>query len=128
LGKKNTSKNQMEMIYLSERERNPFLETKIRKSLDDKLQFITGSLPKFEHLHALVSSQLLSDIEQISNKLRIYLRVALKDAFPILNESTELLTAEIAQLKLSVSAQRDTVDIHRAKILKQTKPIKDSST
>ena len=34
---------------LSERERNPFLDTDIRKSLDDKLQFITGSLPKFKH-------------------------------------------------------------------------------
>ena len=52
---------------LSEKERNPFLDTDIRKSLDDKLQFITGSLPKFEHQHALVFSQLLSDIERIGD-------------------------------------------------------------
>ena len=52
---------------LSERERNSFLDTDIRKFLDDKLQVITGSLPKFEHQHALVSSQLLSDIERIED-------------------------------------------------------------
>lgn len=52
---------------LSEGERNPFLDTDIRKSLDDKLQFITGSLPKFEHQHALVSSQLLGEIERIED-------------------------------------------------------------
>jgi hypothetical protein len=46
----------------SDSERNTILETDVRKSLDDKLQFITGSLPNFEHQHALVSSQLLSDI------------------------------------------------------------------
>ena len=52
---------------LSEKERNSFLDTDIRKSLDDKLQFVTGSLPKFEHQHALVSSQLLSDIDRIED-------------------------------------------------------------
>jgi hypothetical protein len=51
----------------SERERNTFLDTNVRKSLDDKLQFITGSLPKLEHQNALVSSQLLSDIERIED-------------------------------------------------------------
>ena len=80
----------------SERERNTFLDTDVRKSLDDKLQFITGSLPKFEHQHALVSSQLLSDIERIEdpkdkNQAFQYLRVALKNAFPLLKESTDTL-------------------------------------
>ena len=51
----------------SESERNTFLDTDVRKSLDDKLQSITGSLSKFEHQHALVSSQLLSDIERIED-------------------------------------------------------------
>ena len=98
----------------------------------NKLQFITGSLPKFEHQHALVSSQLLGEIELIEdskekNQAYQYLSVALKDAFPILKESAKQLTIEIAQLKFSVSTQRDTVDIHRAKILKQVNLIKDSS-
>jgi hypothetical protein len=52
---------------LSERERNSFLDTDNSKSLDEKLQFTTGSLPKFEHQHALVSSQLLSDIDRIED-------------------------------------------------------------
>jgi hypothetical protein len=102
---------------------NSFLDTYVRKSLEDKLQFITGSLPKFKHQHALVCSQLLSDIEQIEdstdkNQALQYLSVALKNALPILRESTDLLTEEISQLKLSVSIQRDTVDIHKAKVLK----------
>ena len=42
-------------------------EAEDKAQLDDKLQFITGSLPKFEHQHALVSSQLFSDIERIEN-------------------------------------------------------------
>jgi hypothetical protein len=61
------------------------------------MQFITGSLPKFEHQDALFSSQLLGDIERIEdskdkNQAFQYLRVALKNAFPILRESTDLLT------------------------------------
>ena len=65
-----------------EREMNTFLDTDVRKSLDDKLQFITGSLLKFKQQHALVSSQLLSDIERIEdskdkNQAFQYLRVAL---------------------------------------------------
>jgi len=115
-GRRNTTNKKTQKQYkqepdgndLSERERNPFLDTDIRKSLDDKLQFITGSLPKFEHQHALVFSQLLSDIERIEdsrekNQTFQYLRVALKNVFPFLKESTELLTAEKSQLKLSVS-------------------------
>ena len=68
---------------------NTFLDTDVRKSLDDKLQFITVSLPKFEHQHILVSSQLFSDIERIKepkdkNQAFQYLRVALKNAFSLL--------------------------------------------
>jgi hypothetical protein len=37
------------------------------------------------------------------------------------------LTEEITQLKLSVSIQRDTVDIHKDKVLKQAQLSKDSS-
>ena len=74
----------------------------------------------------------MSDIERIEdskdkNQAVQYLRVALKNALPILRESTDLLTEEISQLKLSVSIQRDTVDIHKAKVLKQAQLIKDSS-
>jgi hypothetical protein len=92
----------------SERERNTFLDTDVRKSLDDKLPYIMGSLAKFEHQHALVSSQLLSDIERIEdpkdkNQAFQYLRVALKNAFPLLRQSTAILAEEITQLKLSVS-------------------------
>jgi hypothetical protein len=116
----------------SERERNTFLDTDARKSLDDKPQFITGNLPKFEHQKALVYSQLLSDIERIEdpkdkNQAFQYLRVALKNAFPLLKESTAILAEEITQLKLSASIQRDTVDTHKAKVTKQTQLIKDSS-
>jgi hypothetical protein len=40
-----------------ERERNTFLDTDVRKSLDDKLIFITGRLLKFQHLSKIASSR-----------------------------------------------------------------------
>ena len=43
----------------------------------------------------------------------------LKNVFPLLKESTAILTEEITQLKLNVSIQRDTLDIHKARIAKQ---------
>jgi hypothetical protein len=80
----------------------------------------------------LVSSQLLCDIERIEdlkgkNQASQYLRVALKKAIPLLKESTATLAEDITQLKLSVSTQRETVDIHEAKVTKQAQLIKDSS-
>jgi hypothetical protein len=91
-----------------ESERNTFLDTDVRKFLDDKLQYITDSLPKFQHQHGLVSKQLLCDIEQIKdpkdkNQAFQYLKFALKDAIPRLKESSDTLTEEITHLKLSVS-------------------------
>ena len=88
----------------SESERNTFLDTDVRKSLDDKLQYITGSLPKFQHQHGLVSIQLLCDIERIKdpkdkNQAFQYLRVALKNAIPLLKESSATLAEEITRPK-----------------------------
>ena len=84
--KRETDKNAQ-----SESKRNTFLDADACKSLDDKLQYITGSLPKFQHQHASVSSQLLCEIERVEdpkdkNQAFQYLRVALKYAIPLLKE------------------------------------------
>jgi hypothetical protein len=39
----------------SGREKTFFLDSDIRKALDDKLEIITATLPKFQHLHGLIS-------------------------------------------------------------------------
>ena len=83
-------------------------------------------------LHALLSAQLLSDVEQSKdtkdkNQAYQYLRVVLQNAIPLLHISTISVANEITQLKLSVSTLKDTVDIHKAKVTKHEKPIRDSS-
>jgi hypothetical protein len=65
-----------------EGKRIPF-DTDSRKALDDKLRLITETLPKFQHLHGLISCQLLSEVERIPDPREQcqgyqYLRVALK--------------------------------------------------
>ena len=69
----------------SGRDKKFFLDSDIRKALDDKIRLITETLPKFQHLHGLISCQLLSEVERISDPRGKsqgfqYLRVALKDA------------------------------------------------
>ena len=49
----------------SGREKKFFLDSDIRQTLDDKLVIITATLPKFQHLHGLISCQLLSEVERI---------------------------------------------------------------
>ena len=49
----------------SGREKKFFLDSDIRQTLDDKLVIITATLPKFQHLHGLISCQLLTEVEHI---------------------------------------------------------------
>jgi hypothetical protein len=114
----------------SGRDKKFFLDSDIRKALDDKLQIITATLPKFQHLHGFISCQLLSEVEHISDpKGRSqgfqYLRVTLKDAISQLRTSTITVVEEMTQLRLHVSTQKDVVDTHKAKVTKQAKLVKD---
>ena len=115
----------------SGREKKFFLDSDIRKTLDDKLVIITATLPKFQHLHGLISCQLLSEVERIpdprgKSQGYQYLRVTLKDAISKLHASTITLVEEMTQLRLYVSTQKDVVDTHKAKVAKQARLIKDS--
>jgi hypothetical protein len=114
----------------SGREKKFFLDSDIRKALDDKLQIITATLPKFQHLHGLISCKLLSEVEHIPDpKGRCqgfqYLRVTLKDAISQLRSSTITVVEEMTQLRLHVSTQKDVVDTHKAKVTKQARLVKD---
>ena len=115
----------------SGREKKFFLDSDIRKTLDDKLVIITATLPKFQHLHGLISCQLLSEVERIpdprgKSQGYQYLRVTLKDAISKLHASTITLVEEMTQLRLYVSTQKDVVDTHKAKVAKQARLIKES--
>ena len=54
----------------SEGEQTFFGDTDVCKSLDDNLNLITNNLPAFKHLHALVSANLLGEVDKIENSLR----------------------------------------------------------
>ena len=115
----------------SGRDKKFFLDSDIRQTLDDKLEIITATLPKFQHLHGLISCQLLSEVERIPDPRGRsqgfqYLRVSLKDAISKLHTSTITLVDEMTQLRIHVSTQKDIVDTHKAKVAKQARLIKES--
>ena len=76
----------------SEGEQISFMDTDVCKSLDDHLNLITNNLPEFKHLHALVSANLLGEVDKIEdsqekNKTFHHLRVSLNKIIPLLNSS-----------------------------------------
>jgi hypothetical protein len=104
----------------SEGEHNSFLDTDACKTLDDYLNFITNKLPEFDHLHAFVSAKLLGEVDKIKdphglNQAYQHLRVSLNKAIPLLKVSKTSLENEISQLNITISSQKDAVDIHKFK-------------
>ena len=117
----------------SEGEQNSFRDTDTCKILDDHLNLITSNLPEFKHLHALVSANLLGEVDKIEdpqekNKAFHHLRVSLKNIIPRLNSSKASLQHEISQLQITISSQKDSVDTHKAKVKKQGKLLREASS
>ena len=115
----------------SEGEQNSFRVTDTCKILDDHLNLITSNLPEFKHRHALVSANLLGEVDKIEdsrekNKAFQHLRVSLKNIIPQLNSSKASLQHEISQLQITISSLKDLVDIHKAKVTKQGKLLRDA--
>ena len=113
-------------------EQSSFTDTDVCKTLDDYLNLITNKLPEFDHLHALVSAKLLREVEKIEdshekNKAFHHLRVALNKAITLLNDSKTSLEHEISQLQITISSQKDAVDIHKPKVKKQGKLLNEAS-
>jgi hypothetical protein len=116
----------------SEGEQSSFTDTDVCKTLDDHLNLITNKLPEFDHLHALVSAKLLGEVDKIEdshekNKAFHHLKVALNKAIPLLNISKATLEHEISQIQNTISSQKDSVDIHKAKLKKQGKLINEDA-
>ena len=81
-------------------------------------------LPGFDHFHALVSANLLGEVNKIedpqeNNQAYQYFRVALNKAIPRVKASKTSVKNEIFQLNLTVSTQKDAVNNHKAKLNKQ---------
>ena len=51
----------------SAEELNPFLDTDVCKTLDEYLNSVTNKLPGFDHLHVLVSANLLGEVDEIED-------------------------------------------------------------
>ena len=116
----------------TEGEQYTFTDTDACKTLDDYLNFITNKLPEFDHLNALVSAKLLGEVDKIedsheNNQAYHHLRVALNKAIPLLNASKTSLENEISQLKITISSQKDAMDIHKSKVKKQGKLLNEAS-
>jgi hypothetical protein len=93
-----------------------FLESDVRKKIDDKLIYITQDLPKFRSLHGLTSDVIMKTADKIQGREQAYqhIRKALKEALPLLKASAITLVEEITQTKLAVSTAKAAVDEHNS--------------
>ena len=115
----------------SDKEENTFNDSDARKSLDDCLFSITKDLPDLKNSHGLISANMLGIVEQIDNsrfkhQACQFLRRSLNKSITLIGDSIFAVKEEINALENTVTEQKDTVDILKAKVVKTRKLLKVS--
>ena len=110
----------------SDKEGNLFNDSDVRKSLDDCLFSITKDLPDLKNSHGLLSANMLGIVEKFDNtRLKHqacqFLRRSLNKTNQRIGDSIFAVKEEINALKNTVTEQKDTVDILKAKVVKARK-------